>query len=193
MRKRLKEELMGFRQREAEKKKEDELQHQRRLMEERATIDRRREQEREEAKICEQEREEQWFNKKLELEMERAKKRMEKEKAKPQSVKLQKFTMTPFKGDYKDWLRFLNQLLIEVDGSSIAEISKFNYLRELAEGKPREDILGLPHTDEGYNEAEIILEKIYGKDMKIHEGLKKELEGLEAIASTQQTAKVHDY
>ena len=193
MRKRLKEELVGFRQRETEKKKEDELQHQRRLMEEQATIDRRREQEREEAKIRDQEREEQWFNKKLELEMEMAKKRMEKEKAKPQSVKLQKYTITPFKGDYKDWLRFWNQFLIEVDGSSIAEISKFNYLLELVEGKPREDILGLPHTDEGYNGAKRILEKIYGKDMKIHKALIKELEGLEAITSTQHTAKVHDY
>ncbi len=44
-----------------------------------------------------------------------------------QSVKLQKYTITPFYGDYKDWLRFWNQFtMVEVDGSSIAEISKFN-------------------------------------------------------------------
>ena len=48
MRKRLKEQLDGFRQKETEQKKEDELQHQRRLMEEQATIDRKREQEKEE-------------------------------------------------------------------------------------------------------------------------------------------------
>ena len=119
---------------------------------------------------------------------------MEKEKAKPQSVKLQKYTITPFKVDYKDWLRFCKQFLIEVEHcSSIAEISKFNYLLELVEGKPREDILGLPHTDEGYNEAKRIREKIYGKDIKIHKTLINELDGLEAITSTKHTAKVHDY
>ena len=193
MRKRLKEQLDGFRQKETEQKKEDELQHQRRLMEEQATIDRKREQEKEEVKNREREREEQWYSKKLEMEMEMAKKRMEEEKARPQSVKLQKYTITPFKGDYKDWLRFWNQFVIEVDGSSIADISKFNYLLELVEGKPKEDILGLPHTEDGYKEAKRILEKIYGKDMKIHKALIKELEGLESITSIHHTARVHDY
>ena len=89
--------------------------------------------------------------------MEMTKKRIEEEKARPQSVKMQKYTITPFKGDYKDWLRFWNQFFIEVDGSSIADISKFNYLLELVEGKPKEDILGLPHTEDGYKEAKRIL------------------------------------
>ncbi len=48
-----------------------------------------------------------------------------------QSVKLQKYTITPFYGDYKDWLRFWNQFTVEVDGSSISDISKFHYLLEL--------------------------------------------------------------
>ena len=46
----------------------------------------------------------------------------------PQSVKLQKYTITLFSGDYKDWLRFWNQFTVEVDGAAISEISKFNYL-----------------------------------------------------------------
>ena len=82
-----------------------------------------------------------------------AKKKMEKERAKLKPVKLQKYTIAPFKGDYKDWLRFWNQFIIEIDGFSTEEISKFNYQLELVEGKPREEILGLPHTDEGYNEV----------------------------------------
>ena len=73
--------------------------------------------------------------------------------AKPQAVKLQRYTVTPFEGDYKDWLCFWNQFSAEVDGSSMAEISKFNYLLELVKGKPKEDILGLPHSTEGYAEA----------------------------------------
>ena len=100
----MKEQLDGFRQKETEQKKKDELQHQRRLMEEQAAVDRRREQEKEEAKNREREREEQWHSKKLEMKMEMANKRTEEGKARLQSVKLQKYTITPFKGDYKDWL-----------------------------------------------------------------------------------------
>ena len=57
--------------------------------------------------------------------------------AKPQSVKLQKYPITPFKGDCKDWIRFWNQFSVEVNGSAILKISKFNYLLELVKGKTR--------------------------------------------------------
>ena len=53
--------------------------------------------------------------------------------------------ITKFNGDYKDWLRFWDQFMVEVDSSNISNISKFNYLLELVEGKPRDDILGLPN------------------------------------------------
>lgn len=71
----------------------------------------------------------------------------------PQVVKLHKYTITPFSGEYKDWLRFWNQFTVKVDGSGISEISKFNYLLELVKGKPKEDILGLRHTEDGYGKA----------------------------------------
>ena len=45
--------------------------------------------------------------------------------AKPQALKLQRYTITTFEGHYKDWLRFWNQFSFEVDGSSTAEISNF--------------------------------------------------------------------
>ena len=57
--------------------------------------------------------------------------------AKPQAVKLQRYINTPFEGDFKDWLRFWNQFYVEVDGSSMVEISKFNYLLELVKGNPK--------------------------------------------------------
>ena len=63
--------------------------------------------------------------------MEVEKKKAEQEMAKPPAVKLQKYTITPFQGDCKDWLRFWNQFVVEVDSSKISEISKFNYLLEL--------------------------------------------------------------
>ena len=73
--------------------------------------------------------------------------------AKQQAVKLQRYTMTPFEGNYKDCLCIWNQFSVEVDGSSIVEISKFNYLLELVKGEWKDGILGLPHSTKGYAEA----------------------------------------
>ena len=193
LRKKLKQEMDGFIEKEKGQKQAAELEHQRQLRHERALIDRERDTQLEESKLRDQQRKEEWYKKKLEMELEMARKKTEEMQVRPQSVKLQKYTITPFKGDYKDWLRFCNQFMVEVDGSSIAGISKFNYLLELVEGKPREDILGLPHTEYGYVEAKKILEKTYGKDTKIHKALIKELEGLEAISSIHNVQKIHEY
>ena len=110
-----------------------------------------------------------------------------------QSVKLQRYTITKFNGDYKDWLRFWNQFTVEVDGSSLPEISKFNYLLELVEGKPKEDVLGLPHTTNGYEEAKRILKETYGKDIKVHKALILELETLPEITNIRRTRDMHEF
>ena len=193
LRKRLKQVTDELIEKENENKQAAELEHQRQLRREQALIDEERNKQQEESKLRDQQRKEEWYKKKLEMELEMARKKTEEMQVRPQSVKLQKYTITPFKGDYKDWLRFWNQFVVEVDGSSIAGISKFNYLLELVEGKPREDILGLPHTESGYEEAKKILEKTYGKDIKIHKALIKELEGLEAISSIHNVHKIHEY
>lgn len=80
-----------------------------------------------------------------------------------------------------------------MDGSSISEISKFNYLLELVKGKPKDDILGLPHTEDGYKEAKRILEQTYGKDIKVHKAPIKELETLPAISSVHRLNSIHDF
>ena len=108
-------------------------------------------------------------------------------------MKLQKYTITPFYGEYKDWLRFWNQFMVKVDGSGIAEISKFNYLLELVKGKPKEDILGLPHSADDYKEAKRILEQTYGKETKVHKALIKELEGLPTITSIHKISNIHEF
>ena len=97
-------------------------------------------------------KEEDWFNKKFELELALDAKKAAQEISKPQAVKLQKYLITPFNGDYKDWLRFWNQFVVEVDNSKVSEISKFDYLLGLEEGEPKGHILGLPHKVEGYEE-----------------------------------------
>ena len=49
-------------------------------------------------------KEEDWFNKKFELQLALDVKRAAQKMSKPQAVKLQKYFITPFKGDYKDLL-----------------------------------------------------------------------------------------
>ena len=111
-------------------------------------------------------KEEDWSDKKFEVELALDVKKATQETSKPQAVKLQKYSITPFKRDYKDWLRFWNQFVVEVDNSTLSEISKFNYCHyplELVEGEPRSHILGLPYTVEGYDDAKRILELTHSK------------------------------
>ena len=50
------------------------------------------------------------------------------------------------------------------------EISKFNYLVKLVEGKPKESMLDLRHSRRGYEEKQNeILKEICGQDIKVHE------------------------
>ena len=139
-----------------------------------------------------QQLEEEWLKKRAELRQDRES-ISAPASAKPQSVKLQKYSITPFKGDYKDWIRFWNQFSVEVDGSAILKISKFNYLLELVKGKPREDILGLPHTEDGYDETKKILNDIYGKDIKVHKQLIKEVENLHPITSIHKLISIPEF
>ncbi|CAB3989704.1 Hypothetical predicted protein [Paramuricea clavata] len=134
-------------------KKEIEKQHA--INEENERARRREKDEMEELAVRWIPRELEWLLRKLEIEKE-AKKQLQENTwptTATQIVKLQKYTITPFTGDFIDWTRFLNQFSVELDNSSISEISKFNYLLELTKEKPREEILGLPHTSDGYIEA----------------------------------------
>jgi hypothetical protein len=109
------------------------------------------------------------------------------------TVKLEKYTITPFTGDYMDWLRFWNQFTVEVNDTKISDVSKFHYLLELVKGKPRDDILGLPHNTSGNEEAKKILVENYGKDTKVHKALIKDLESLHAITSIHKLKPIHDF
>ena len=101
--------------------------------------------------------------------------------SKPQAVKLQKYMITPFKGDCKDWLRFWNQLVVEEDSTNISEI------------EPKEHILGLPHTPEGYHEAKNILKMTFGKDIKVHKALIRDSESLTNITSSHKIKEIHEF
>ena len=77
--------------------------------------------EQEQAALRQQKREEEWYKRRME--MENTNRKIMEEPMKLQAVKLQKYTVTLFSRDYKDWLRFWNQFTVEVDGSKISEIS----------------------------------------------------------------------
>ncbi|XP_028413677.1 uncharacterized protein LOC114536534 [Dendronephthya gigantea] len=172
-----------------------EIEKQRAINEENERARRREKEEMEELEVRRIQREEEWLLRKLEIEKE-AKKQLQENTSQAtatQSVKLQKYTITPFTGDFKDWTRFWNQFSVEVDGSSISEISKFNYLLELTKGKPREDILGLPHTSDGYSEAKRILLETYGKDIKVHKAIIQDIESLQQITDIHKTTSIHEF
>lgn len=63
-----------------------------------------------------------------------AKKEVASQEEVQQPIKLQNYTITKFSGDFKDWLRFRNQFMVNVDES---------YLLELVEDQPKDDIPGL--------------------------------------------------
>ena len=82
---------------------------------------------------------------------------------------------------------------MEVDGSSVSKISKFNYLLELVRGKPKDDTPGLPHSEDGFEEEKCILAQPYGKDIKVHKALMKELEELPSICNTHRINDIHHF
>ena len=100
LRKRLKQVTDELIEKEKENKQAAELEHQRQLRHEQALIDEERNKQLEESKLRDQQRKEEWYKKKLEMELEMARKKTEEMQVRPQSVKLQKYTITPFKGDY---------------------------------------------------------------------------------------------
>ncbi len=195
---RIKKQMERITDKETQEKLKRELYIQQRVNEEQMKFQHQQQKEKEEAALRQQQKEQEWYMQKMEMEKQIQASHSgvtQETVARPstQSVKLQKYTITPFYGDYKDWLRFWNQFMVEVDRSGIAEISKFNYLLELVKGKPKEDILGLPHSVDGYKEAKRILEQTYGKEAKVHKALVKELEGLPTITSIHKISNIHEF
>ena len=46
-------------------------------------------------------------------------------------AKLPKLEISKFKGSHIDWVRFWNRFEAEIDSVTLAEVSKFSYLKEL--------------------------------------------------------------
>ena len=78
-------------------------------------------------------------------------------------AKLPKLIITKFQGTHLDWMRFWNQYETEIDKSSITQVAKLSYLRELLVPSAKVLIEGLPFTSEGYERAKTILKTKYGQ------------------------------
>ena len=107
-------------------------------------------------------------------------------------AKLPKLVITKFNGTFQDWPRFWGQFSEAIDKSSIASVTKFSYLRELLEPKPRMSIEALPFSAEGYNRAVAILKDKYGKESEIAKAYNKEILELPGISGVDVKA-IHQF
>ena len=110
-------------------------------------------------------------------------KRVEKWKAEQQAAKLPKLEISKFKVTPLDWIRFWEQFKSEIDESNMASITKFSYLIELLTEQPRSEILGLPFSEDVYQQAKRILEKKYGVTSEIVQAHGKQIMKLSIITS----------
>ena len=92
----------------------------------------------------EEQRKQKRYREKLEIEEMKLKMKREYEKEsktkneteqnKPH-VKLPKLTISAFKGTHLDWHRFWSQFESEIDRAELAQVTKFNYLKEMLQPK----------------------------------------------------------
>ena len=107
----------------------------------------------------------------------------ENEQNKPH-VKLPKSTISAFKGTHLDWQRFWKQFESEIDRAELAQVTKFNYLKEMLKPKVRNLVDELPFTTEGYQRAKNILKSKYGKDSEVANAHIQSLISLPKITSS---------
>ena len=83
------------------------------------------------------------------------------------NCKLRKRTISKFDGKMEEWLSFWGKFSSEIDSSNLAPLTKFGYLKELLEKHVRNDIEGLPFTEERYENAKAILEAEYRQPTEV--------------------------
>ena len=113
------------------------------------------------------------------------------EQQQPQ-VKLPKLVISKFNGTYLDWLRFWEQFTSQIDKSAIADGAKLTYLQKLPEEKPKQEIMGLPFSSDGYKQANNTLEKKYGTNFEIINAHVTQIFSLPEVIH-HDVVKIHDF
>ena len=107
-------------------------------------------------------------------------------------AKLPKLVISKFDGSFQDWPRFWGQYCETIEKTTMANITKFAYLRELLCVKVKKSIEALPFTSEGYNRAKSILEDKFGKKSEIVKAYAKEILELSVISGVN-VKKIHEF
>ncbi len=107
-------------------------------------------------------------------------------------AKLPKLIISKFQGTHLDWIRFWSQFETEIDKSTVNQVAKFSYLRELLVPSARVLIEGLPFTSEGYERAKTILQTKFGQTSEVVTAHIQCIIGLPKIPIADP-AKVHKF
>ena len=94
--------------------------------------------------------------KERELEMERM--------ARGATANLPNLNISPFKGTPKDWIRFNNQFMAQIDSQPVSKTIKLGYLLQCVKGECHDLIGSIPNNDDGYDRALKILKEEYGQE-----------------------------
>ena len=108
------------------------------------------------------------------------------------SVKLPKLVITKISEELMEWPRFWKQFEAEIDRSEVAAVTKFSYLKELADPKVKTAIDGLPFTTEGYQRAKDILKSKYGQMSEILNAYVQNIMALPMITGSH-SRKIHEF
>ena len=108
------------------------------------------------------------------------------------SVKLPKLVVTKISGELMEWPRFWKQFEAEIDRSEVAAVTKFSYLKQLADPKVKTAIDGLPFTTEGYQRARDILKFKYGQMSEILSAYVQNIMALPMITGSH-SRKIHEF
>ena len=112
-----------------------------------------------------------------------------------------KLSITKVSGKVDDWLPFWGKCKSEIDSSNLAKLTKFGHLKELLEKHVRNDIKGLPFTDD--DNAKANLEAEYGQPADIvsayvknprkvkefYKQLRYDVQSLDSVRSTLEKLK----
>ena len=115
--------------------------------------------------------------KEKELEMER--------KARGAMANLPKLSISPFKGTPKDWIRFYNQFMAQIDSQPVSKTVKLGYLLQCVKGECHDLIGNIPNNDEGYDRALQLLKEEYGQDRTVLASHTREIINLPLVRSTR--------
>ncbi|KAK3700049.1 hypothetical protein QZH41_004348 [Actinostola sp. cb2023] len=80
----------------------------------------------------------------------------------------------------------------QIDKSSVPDVTKFSYLKELVNTKVRNLIDGLPFTNEGYDKAKQMLERRYGNPSEVVGAYVRNILELPTVTE-RNVSEIHDF